>query len=272
MNNLVTKEYLGSNIEFKFVNGKVYANANSMAKAFENGSQKLKDWKRSSKTQELIKELNEINGVENSHSELIISESGTGTLNGTWIEENLMLDFAQYLNVKFKVWCNTNLTTLIREGSVTLKSKTEEEMILELFPSTDSNLALLVGNTIRENKTLKKELTHKEDVIIGLVDDIDLTTKRQRITQIVRHGSKNNHQERYNMLYKEFSMKYHCDLNRRMETYNENNKPKVRNKMDYIDKVMNKIPELYEIACKIFENDIEKLKKEWDSTIKGEVI
>ncbi len=97
MNELIVKYYLGNGIEFKGINGKVFANATSMANAFENGSQKLKDWKRSNKTKELIEEINNINGVENSHS-LIISESGVGTINGTWIEENLVLDFAQYLN------------------------------------------------------------------------------------------------------------------------------------------------------------------------------
>lgn len=28
------------------------------------------------------------------------------------------------------------------------------------------------------------------------------------------------------------------------------------------------IPELYELACKVFETDIEKLKLEWEQTIK----
>jgi hypothetical protein len=37
--------------------------------------------------------------------------------------------------------------------------------------------------------------------------------------------------------------------------------------MDYIDRVMNMIPQLYEVACKIFENYVEKLKKEWDSIV-----
>ena len=38
MNELIVKEYLGSNIEFKIINGSVYANATSMASAFDNGS------------------------------------------------------------------------------------------------------------------------------------------------------------------------------------------------------------------------------------------
>ena len=36
----------------------------------------------------------------------------------------------------------------------------------------------------------------------------------------------------------------------------------------YIDKVMNKIPELYEIAVKLYENDVKALIKEMYYTVK----
>lgn len=58
-------------------------------------------------------------------------------------------------------------------------------------------------------------------------------------------------------------MKYHLDLDRRMESKEcLSMKPKIKNKMDYIDRVMKEIPELYEIACKLFENDVQKLQDE----------
>ena len=57
-------------------------------------------------------------------------------------------------------------------------------------------------------------------------------------------------------------MKYHIDITNRFEAYNASNKPKMKNKVDYIDKVMNKIPELYEIACKLYENDIKELAEQ----------
>jgi hypothetical protein len=34
-----------------------------------------------------------------------------------------------------------------------------------------------------------------------------------------------------------------------------------------IDREMGMIPQLYEIACKLFENDVEKLKSEWESVV-----
>ena len=55
--------------------GEVYVNANSMAEA-----QKLKDWKRSKNTTKYLValEAKKNNGVENSHTRFIISESGLG--------------------------------------------------------------------------------------------------------------------------------------------------------------------------------------------------
>ena len=47
-----------------------------------------------------------------------------------------------------------------------------------------------------------------------------------------------------------------------MDNYNKNNKPKINSKIDYIDKIMNMIPQLYEICCKLFYEDVEKLQEE----------
>ena len=118
---------------------------------------------------------------------------------------------------------------------------------------------------------LTHEVMHKEDVIVSLVEDISLQEKRQRINQIIRYGANGRYSERWNLLYKEFSAKYHIDLNRRMKSEEvKNMKPKIKSKMDYIDRVMNMTPQLYEVCVKVFENDVEKLKEEWESTITRE--
>ena len=108
---------------------------------------------------------------------------------------------------------------------------------------------------------LKNTIEHKEDVIIGLVDDVSLADKRQILNRVVRYGSE-NYRERWSVLYREFENKYHINLKVRMERYNETHSPKCRNRLDYIDKVMNKIPELYEIAAKIYESDVKALVNE----------
>ena len=87
----------------------------------------------------------------------------------------------------------------------------------------------------KEVERLEDEVEYKEDVIVGLVDDIDLATKRQRINQIIRHGV----------------------------TKSENFRPQLKNKIDYIERGLKMVPQAYEVCCKLFENDVEELMKEW---------
>lgn len=115
----------------------------------------------------------------------------------------------------------------------------------------------------------RKEIEHKEDVIVGLVEDIDLATKRQRINQIIRFHAKNTDalSKKWSLLYSEFEKKYHVNLSVRLENYKDEFKPKLKNKLDVIDRQMNMIPQLYEVCCKLFENDVKILVKEWETTI-----
>ena len=171
---------------------------------------------------------------------------------------------------QFKRWVTSEVLPTIRKTGEYVNN--DELFISTYLPYADENTKLIFSQTLKtvreQNETIKrqkKEIIHKEDVIIGLVEDIDLATKRQRITQIVRFGADGKYQERYSLLYGEFERKYHCNLKSRMEGCTL--KPKVRNKMDYIDREMGMIPQLYEIACKLFENDVEKLKSEWESVV-----
>lgn len=134
---------------------------------------------------------------------------------------------------------------------------TYKEALQKLLIEVEKNEQLEI-----ENKELVKEVEYKEDVIVGLVDEITLAEKRQLINRVVRSGGQNKTQERWTELYKQFEQKYHINLKLRLERYNQENKPKLKNRLDYIDKKLSKIPELYEIACKLYENDIKALMDE----------
>lgn len=171
---------------------------------------------------------------------------------------------------KFSDWVTSEVLPTIRKTGGYVNN---DELFLNTYlPYADESTRLIFAQTLKtvreQNETIKQqkaEIMHKEDVIIGLVDNIDLAAKRQRITQIVRYGANGNYQERYNLLYSEFEKKYHCNLKMRMS--NCEARPKIKNKMDYIDREMGMIPQLYEIACKLFENDVDKLKSEWESIV-----
>lgn len=116
MNNLVVKEYLGNGIEFKIVDGYVYANATSMCKAF---GKLPKDWLKTEQTQEYISELERKDKSPNGLVEIV--QGGISQNQGTWIHEKLILDLARWLNVKFRVWCDEQIATLLREGKTSIK-------------------------------------------------------------------------------------------------------------------------------------------------------
>lgn len=107
---------------------------------------------------------------------------------------------------------------------------TYKEALLALVEEVEKNEQLQL-----KNEELTKEVVHKEDVIIGLVDEISLAEKRQLINRVVRSGGGNKARDRWNELYKQFELKYHINLKVRLNTYNEKNKPKLTGKIDYID-------------------------------------
>lgn len=128
-------------------------------------------------------------------------------------------------------------------------------------PKTFKEALLLALEQQEKIEQLEAAVDYKEKVIFGLVDEIDLASKRQILNQVMKKKGC-NYKERWNLLYHHFEMKYHTNLNVKLENYNKTHSPKLKNKLAYIDQVLNKIPELYEIAAKLFENDVKELVNE----------
>lgn len=199
--------------------------------------------------------------------ELGIPTSGDGAEVPDFIPENIFYRLAMKAKnetaEKFQAKVADEIIPTIRRTGGYIGN--DELFIATYLPYADEETKVLFRTTLltvrRQNETIKKqreEIEHKEDVIIGLVDDITLAEKRQILNRVVRYNHA-NYRDRWAILYREFENKYHIDLQKRMDRYNQDNKPKCRNKLDYIDRVMEKIPELYEIAAKLFEADVKAL-------------
>lgn len=158
MNELMVREYLGNRIEFKMVDGHVYANANQMANGF-GGSQKLKDWKRSENTKRYIEALE----AKGKFSTPLI-DTKIGGINGgeTWIHEKLVLNFARYLNVEFELWCDEQIATLLREGKVELQPTNDKISLLMRIVTANGETELALAMNRYENNYVKPlELDNK---------------------------------------------------------------------------------------------------------------
>lgn len=79
-------------VEFKLIDGQVYANANTMA-----DSKKLENWKASPNTKRYVEALKLKDSLKS--RELILSKRGGEDLGGgTWIHEKLILNLARYIS------------------------------------------------------------------------------------------------------------------------------------------------------------------------------
>lgn len=175
---------------------------------------------------------------------------------------------------KFKHWVTSEVIPSIRKHGAYMTEKTLEQALLN--PDYLVQLALKLKEETDKRKQLEidkqqleSEVAYKEDVIVGLVEDIDLATKRQRINQIVRHGVSDSStiSSRWKLLYGEFEKKYHLNLSVRLERNKNDFKPKLKNNLDLVDRQMHMIPQLYEICCKLFENDVAALMAEWECMV-----
>jgi prophage antirepressor-like protein len=114
-----------------------------------------------------------------------------------------------------------------------------------------------------KNQKLVEDNQHNRDVIEGLIYEIPLADMRQRINQIVRGDKGNTFRGSWHLLYSEFERKYHLNIGTRMNNMNYSG-----NKMDYIETELKMIPEMYDMACKIFEGSYSKLMKEWGRAVR----
>lgn len=145
----------------------------------------------------------------------------------------------------------------------------EQKQVLRMNLATIRKKNEIITKQKKELEQKDKEIEHKENVIVGLVEDIDLATKRQQINQILRFHTKNPEalSRKWGLLYSEFEKKYHINLSVRYENYKNKFKPALKNKMDVIDRQMDMIPQLYEVCCKLFESDFIELRKVWGDAI-----
>lgn len=127
-------------------------------------------------------------------------------------------------------------------------------------------------HTIQEQNTLirtqqetitqqKADLEYKQEMIQKFADQISVADMRQILNRVMRHNG-GNFKNRWSLLYREFENKYKMNISLRLDNYNRNHTKKLKSKLDYIDFELHMIPELYELAVKLFESDVKELIEE----------
>ncbi len=108
-------------------------NATEMARPFDK---RPTDWMRLPSTLGFLSALREVRFphlTQGESSGLIITERGNfsdGREQGTWMHEDVALEFARWLSPEFAIWCNDRIKELLRVG-MTAMPQTVEAMLAD---------------------------------------------------------------------------------------------------------------------------------------------
>lgn len=118
MNNPVVYDYKGSQISFS-LGENVMANATEMAKPF--GKQPI-DWLKTNQSKDYIETFSKLKII--SLADLVQVIKG-GNNPGTWMHEDVALEFARWLSPAFAIWCNDRIKELLKTGVATVSNDDE---------------------------------------------------------------------------------------------------------------------------------------------------
>lgn len=127
------------------------------------------------------------------------------------------------------------------------------------LPTTYKEALLQLVEKVEENEKLLADNNHKQEVINGLTDNIDIYKKKDVINRICRRRN-GNYANRYKELYKCFRENFHIDLEARCEGYNlkQNRKKDQLSVIKYAEQ-FGYIDDLYSCCTKLFEAEIDEV-------------
>ncbi len=172
-NEIAIYEYNGNPISFDKIEKGYMINATQMAKPF---GKRPNDYLNLPSTNELIKAITRKSGIAENH----MVKTVRGGLNpGTWLHEDIAIDFAQWLSVDFRLWVNDRIKELLLTGSTVIdrydKNKRE-------FPRAFSRNGL--GRLHADNFKYGEIFFYSGD----LLDLLGITLNSERNALIQRFG------------------------------------------------------------------------------------
>ena len=180
MNALQIFSYNETPVTFKNENGVVFLSATEMAQQF---GKMPKDYLKTQSAKELVNTLSARTNVL--PTDLVQVVNG-GQNYGTWLQEDIALDFAQWLSIDFKLWCNDRIKELLRTGVTTISN--DDEVIAQAMQVLQNRLE--VSRQEKERLQIQNNLQSKEIAQIApkaeYFDTVLQSTETYVITRIAQ--------------------------------------------------------------------------------------
>lgn len=175
--------YEGANVTFARKDGVVMVNATEMAKKF---GKKSTDWTKTESSKRFMKALSEVKNINSSD----LVQVTYGNNGGTWMHEDVALEFARWLSPAFAIWCNDRIKELLTIG-MTATHPTLEAMLDN--PDLVIGLATKLKAQREENARLEAENRKNQLVIAEQSEKIKKDAPKVTYFQAfmdAAHGSK----------------------------------------------------------------------------------
>lgn len=176
---------------------------------------------------------------------------------------------------RFKHWVTSEVLPALRKtGNYTIsqgqngqdKPMSREYLLATAFMESQK----IIEENTREIAKLHNECTvlndqveHSQEIIDAFSKNITPSEKRAILNRLMtwHHGAVAG--SRWTVLYREFEAKYHFNLDVRIKNYNKNpDNKRIKSKLEYVDRVLGMLDQLYELAVKLFHSDAEALIEE----------
>jgi len=117
------KKYEGNDVTFELTGTGVMVNATEMAKPYGN-SKSPKFFLANQSTKDFIDTLSEVRNLTSGDLYKVRKGNFTNSKQGTFMHEDLALEFARWLNPRFAIWTNDMIKELINNGKVEITGGT----------------------------------------------------------------------------------------------------------------------------------------------------
>jgi phage antirepressor YoqD-like protein len=182
-----------------------------MAKSF---GKEVKNYLRLTATNELISAY-----VRNNHvspNQLVIVNQGSPEYGGgTWMHEDIALDFAQWLSVDFKIWCNGKIKELLNHG-ITATQPTLDNII----NNPEFGIKLLTELKVeREQKALLQTKIEQDKPKVVFADSVSGSVNSILVRQFAKDLSDDEFKTGEKRLFEWF--RHNKYLNKKNEPYQQ---------------------------------------------------
>lgn len=170
MTKIIKYDYEGAPISFENGDTKM-VNATEMAKAF---GKKPAKWLELQSTKDFIAQLCD---VRNSDFTPLVTRRGNSSEfeQGTWMHEDVAIEFARWLSPKFAIWCNDRIKELAKYG-MTATESTIDKIIAN--PAFGIQLLTALKEEREERARLEAENKKQLSIISENKETIDKQTRQ----------------------------------------------------------------------------------------------